>query len=96
MKAEEIIKIIQDNQLQESLFDEDADDIGLSELGLPNYEQVEFVCNSDEMYCIIYFKDDDIYIKITGTYDSYGDGEHDYDDSVTQVFPKQVTITKYE
>lgn len=68
----------------------------LSNLKLTNFEDVESVCNSDDLYTIIHFKNDDIYIKITGTYDSYGNGEHDYDDSVTQVFPKQVTITKYE
>lgn len=96
MKAEEIIKIIQDNQLQESLFDQDVDDVGLIELGLPTFEQVEWVCNSDEMYCVIHFKDDNIYLKLTGEYDSYGECEHDYNNGIKEVFPKEVTITKYE
>lgn len=95
MKAEEIIKIIQDNQLQESLFNESNSKEYLAELGLPSFEQLDYVCNSDEMYCIIHFKDEDIYLKFTGEYDSYGGGDHYYNDEIKQVFPKQVTITQY-
>ena len=105
-KVQSIIKIIQDNKLQKPLFNgdyeeeqfEEIDDIDkyLNDLGLKNFENIDHVCNSDELYLIIHFKDDDIYLKISGEYDSYGNGDHYFNDSVKQVFPKQVTITKYE
>jgi hypothetical protein len=68
----------------------------LKSLNFDNYEQVDYVCNTDEMFTIIYFKDSDIYIKLTGEYDSYGQYNHEYDDEIEQVFPKQITKTIYE
>ena len=91
----------QDEYLLEDKFDENELN-GLTEkeflksLNFDNYEQVDYVCNTDEMYTVIYFKDFDIYIKLTGEYDSYGQYEHEYDDEINQVFPKQITKTIYE
>ena len=41
------------------------------------------------MYTIIHFIEDDIYVKLIGTYDSYGNGEHYYHDDIKQVYPKE-------
>lgn len=107
MKAEEIIKIIKDNNLQKLFWpsyteieiddlpeDQDIEDY-VANLGIKNFDILEKVCNSDEMYTIVHFKDEDIYLKFTGEYDSYGGGDHYYNDEIKQVFPKQVTITQY-
>lgn len=67
----------------------------LKSLGLDNFEQLMCVSNTDEMYSIIHFKNDDIYLKLIGEYDSYGEFDHDYERDIIQVFPKQVTITQY-
>jgi len=68
----------------------------LLELGIPHYELVDSECNSDELYSVVKFGKD-MYVRFIGTYDSYGEGQHDYDNSYcVQVFPKQVEITIYE
>ena len=67
----------------------------LSKLGLENFEQLEYVSNTDEMYCIIHFKNENIYLKLIGKYDSYGQYKHDYECGIKEVFPKQVLETKY-
>lgn len=67
----------------------------LEAYGLKNFKELEYVSNTDMMYCIIYFTDDDVYLKLTGEYDSYGQGDHTYDDAIQQVFPKEVMITQY-
>ncbi len=38
----------------------------------------------------------EVYIRLEYRTDSYGSGEHYYEGSIKQVFPKQVTTTKYE
>jgi hypothetical protein len=111
LTAKQLIQIILDNDLQSALFDDDnyqlgykAEDNGFGEdtvaflksLGLPISTVVDSRCDTAEMWSVIYFPVEDIYLKLTGTYDSYGQYEHDYDDEVTQVFPKQVTVTIYE
>lgn len=110
INGKDICKIIMDNSLQKAFAREEdwVDYIEYNEeefkspeeymesLNLRNFEFVEGVCNSDELYQIVYFKDQNVYIKITGTYDSYGNYDHEYDDEVTEVFPKQKTITYYE
>lgn len=68
----------------------------LASLGLVSFESVDWVCNSDEMYCVIHFKSDNIYLKIIGEYDSYGANNHWYNKQIEQVFPKQITKTIYE
>jgi hypothetical protein len=108
--AEEIIKIIQDNYLQSQFFSKDnfgyfLDELDefetveayLESLNLPTeYKIVAGRSDTSEFWSVIHFPVEDVYIKITGTYDSYGQYEHDYDDKVTQVFPKQVTQTVYD
>jgi hypothetical protein len=112
LTAEQIIKIIQEHNLQSCLFDGDdnyqlkaeAEDNGfgkdtagfLQALGLPYFQLIDFRCDTAEMWSVLHFPVEDVYLKITGTYDSYGQYEHDYDEQVTQVFPKQVTVTLYE
>ncbi len=68
----------------------------LLELGIPHYELIDGVCNSNELHSIVKFGKD-IYVRFSGEYDSYGQGEHHYDASYcVQVFPKIVEITIYE
>ena len=120
-QTSELIKIIEENDLQEFLFTEEIDDVYeqfleiaemeedgsidgellvetvLDKIGFPKkYSQVDYVCNSDEMYCVIHFTEEDIYLKLTGEYDSYGQCEHDYDCGIKEVKPKQKLITVYE
>lgn len=61
----------------------------IEKLNLGNIKSVEFVCNSDELYNVVYFEKYNIDLKFTGEYDSYGSGEHDYEGSITEVFPKE-------
>jgi hypothetical protein len=69
----------------------------LTSVGLPTeFKQVAGRSDTSEFWSVIYFPVADAYIKITGTYDSYGQYEHDYHEKVTQVFPKQVTQTVYD
>lgn len=68
-------------------------------LNLSNFEVVEATCNSDTMYCIVHFKDDNIYVKLKGEYDSYGNYNHDYYNDInyiTEVKPKKVEVVIYE
>ena len=68
-------------------------------LNLSNFEVVESVCNSDTMYCIVHFKDDNIYVKLEGEYDSYGNYNHDYFNDkarITEVKPQKVEVVIYE
>ena len=109
--AEHIIKTIQDKDLQKAFFcsdnweqyedelDEfDGDEkLYLESIGLPTeYKEVAGRSDTSEFWSVVHFPVEDIYIKITGTYDSYGQYDHYYDDKVTQVFPKQVTKTIYK
>ena len=51
------------------------------------------------MYCIVHFKDDNIYVKLKGEYDSYGNYNHDYYNDInyiTEVKPKKVEVVIYE
>ena len=68
----------------------------LDDIGFPKYEQIKYVCNSDEMYNVIHFIESDIYIRLDGIYDSYGNGKHYYDGGMKQVKPKEKLITVYE
>jgi hypothetical protein len=69
----------------------------LESVGLPTeFKQVDGRCDTSEFWSVIHFPVEDVYIKITGRYDSYGQYEHYYNDQVTQVFPKQVTTTVYD
>lgn len=96
---EKICQLITMYNLVENLFnDYIPEDIkkNLEFHGFKNYETVQYVCNSDEMYLTLHFKDVDIYVQLYGTYDSYGEYNHDYSSEIKQVFPKQKTITVYE
>ena len=121
-RAQEIIKIIKDNDLLQQFFNSDyweykdgdledfypeGSDRGwkdldkavenyLESLGLPTeYSEVDGRCDTSEFWSVVHFPTEDIYLKIEGEYDSYGQGEHEYD-SITQVFPKEVTTIIYE
>lgn len=99
MTAQELIDIIKDNNLQEDILRasnlyETCDE--LSKEIDEEHKLLEGVCNSDEMYAIVWFKQSNVFLKLTGEYDSYGGGDHYYDKEVTQVFPKEITKTIYE
>lgn len=108
--ARELIEIIVQNDLLKPLFDDDFDDFEpedeegegiedienwLKELGLGELEYKDSREDTSEFWTVIYFKDHDIYLRIDGVYDSYGQYEHEYN-SVKQVFPKEIQTTIYE
>jgi succinate dehydrogenase flavin-adding protein (antitoxin of CptAB toxin-antitoxin module) len=94
--SQQLIQYIKDNDLQALLFEESKslEDEHVQFFG--KIEQKEYVVNSDTMYCVLYFADHDLYLMITGEYDSYGSGEHDYYGSITEVKPYEKTITEYK
>lgn len=63
---------------------------------LDNVEYKDSQTNSDEFWLVLYFKEEDIYIKFYGSYDSYGNSNHSYYTSTSIVTPKEVTMTIYE
>lgn len=109
--ARELIEIINQNDLLDVLFNdeieyaklEDADGNNVDDskdyitnvLGLGELEYKDGRYDTSEFWQVIYFKDHDVYLKIYGEYDSYGQGEHSYD-GIKEVKPKEVTIIKYE
>lgn len=93
--SNELIDIITKNYLQQALFFNDFDDVDVEGLGLGELEYKDKRCDTSEFWQVIYFKDHDIYLKISGWYDSYGQGEHSYD-SIKEVKPKDVILTTYE
>jgi hypothetical protein len=69
----------------------------LESVGLPTeFKKVDGRSDTSEFWSVIRFPVEDVYIKITGVYDSYGQREHYYNSKVTQVFPKQVTKIVYD
>ena len=112
--AEEIIKIIQDKELQQAFFDcfddedyilETVDEEGefetldayLESVGLPTeFKEVDGRCDTSEFWAVIHFPVEDVYIKITGRYDFYGQCEHEYHQKVTQVFPRTIESIIYK
>lgn len=108
---EEISEIIREYDLYKYLFEgddyyledliikgkEDEENVekALKEIGF-DYIQVDYVCNTDEMFVVLYFENSDIYVRLTGEYDSYGQYDHEYHRKITQVFPKEIKKTIYE
>ena len=69
----------------------------LTSVGLPTeFKQVDGRCDTSEFWSVIHFPVEDVYIKITGRYDSYGQYEHDYNQKVTQVFPRTIESIIYK
>lgn len=66
----------------------------LTKLGLQNYEDKGGRADTSEFWNVVYFPDYDVYLKISGWYDSYGQYEHSYD-KIEAVTPKTVTKTIY-
>lgn len=110
MSSNELIKLITDNNLQEIFcefgmnyytliyffeYERKVDFETFERLKLHRAESVDSAYNSDELYNVVYFKDYNIYLKFTGKYDSYGSGNHNYDGSIREVFPKEVTVIQY-
>lgn len=107
--AEELIKIIKDNNLLEPLFDGDLkyaeleDEEGNSIENVEEYlkdllgelEYKDGRSDTSEFWQVVYFKDHDVYLEVSGEYDSYGQGDHDYN-SIYEVKPKTVTKIIYE
>lgn len=108
--ARELIEIIVQNDLLKPLFDDDFDDFELEdeegediedienwlkELGLGELEYKDSREDTSEFWTVIYFKDHDVYLKIYGEYDSYGQGDHEFE-GVKEVFPKEIQTTIYE
>lgn len=110
MSSNELIKLITDNNLQEIFcefgmnyytfihffeYERKVDFETFERLKLHRAESVDSAYNSDELYNVVYFKDYNIYLKFTGEYDSYGSGNHNYNGSIREVFPKEVTVIQY-
>lgn len=102
MELKELIDYIILNKLQECIFKngdiyDENDDILLEKYrALPEFETIEHICNTDEMYIIVLFKKLNVYLRLTGDYDSYGESNHYYNDKVSQVFPESKIITVYK
>jgi hypothetical protein len=108
-RAEEIIKIIKEENLLREFFNQDFDDLEiewnefnddykeyLKSLKLPTeFEEIDGRCDTSEFWSVIHFPEENIYIKISGWYDSYGESEHTYDE-IKQVFPKEIKTIIYE
>lgn len=74
---------------------EEKEEKYLKKLGLQNYEDKGGRCDTSQFWNVVYFPDYDVYIKISGWYDSYGNYEHGYN-KIEEVKPKQVTTTIYQ
>lgn len=68
--------------------------------GLENFPQYntisvknEYDEGNESLEKVLHFTDSDIYIRVTGYFDSY-DGTH-WDKKFTQVFPKETVVTIY-
>lgn len=107
--ARELIEIITQKDLLEPLFDgdlkwatvydEDENEIEDTEAYFKElFGEIEYKdgrCDTSEFWQVLYFKDHDVYLEISGDYDSYGQGEHVYE-NIYEVKPKEVTVIKYE
>lgn len=93
--AKELIKIIEYNNLQDSIFyyEDYTEEINKF---LGEFEIADNVCNSDELYIVIHLLEHDVYLRLTGEYDSYGGGDHYFHDGVKEVKPKTVQKIIYE
>ncbi len=111
MKSTELINKIKENNLQIIMFHinnkgeyleetefetEEELTAKFEELDFGEIKEVDSVCNSDEMYSVVHFVKHNVYLMLTGEYDSYGSDEHDYDCGIKEVNPKEKTITVYE
>lgn len=67
-------------------------------LGVMNeVEQVGGEGKGDTWYSVKYFQDHDVYIKVSGWYQSYsGTDFGDWDEACKEVRPQEKTITVYE
>jgi hypothetical protein len=67
---------------------------------LPSWEEVDQVGGEDEgshWHSVKYFKDHDVYIKVTGWYSSYnGTDFEDWDEACSEVRPQEKVITVWE
>lgn len=109
--AKELIEIIVQNDLLKPLFDGDFDEVEIGDedgeyienvekyvketLGLGELEYKDSREDTSQFWQVIYFKDHDVYLRIEGEYDSYGQGEHEYD-TIEEVKPKEVLTVIYE
>lgn len=73
---------------------QEQEDAYLKKLGLSNFENKGGRADTSEFWNVVYFPDYDVYLKISGWYDSYGGYEHSYDE-IEAVTPKTVTKTIY-
>ena len=64
----------------------------------PKFDIVEQKSGYDEgdesLEAILFFGEEDIYVKVTGSYSSYGDGSQ-WNNTVTQVYAHQKTVTVF-
>lgn len=72
----------------------------LEQNALPTWKEIDQVGGEDEgshWHSVKYFKDHDVYIKVTGWYSSYnGTDFESWDEACSEVRPQQKTITVYE
>ena len=94
MTAKEIIAVLEKNMSVSEFAYDDFDSV---ELGLGEYEEVDQHGGEDEgsdWWSVKYFKDHDVYIKVSGFYSSYSGTE--FEGYGFEVKPKEKTITVYE
>jgi uncharacterized protein YuzB (UPF0349 family) len=93
LSNEELLEII---HMDGVLDKEDCNSLRKDFPNLSEFEIVESQCNSDVMYLIFHFVEENIYIKVSGEYDSYGNSGHEFLKGIYQVFPKEITKTIYQ
>jgi hypothetical protein len=79
---------------------EDIQNEYLEKNGIPIWEEIDQVGGEgqgDHWHSVKYFKDHDVYIKVTGFYSSYNGTDFDgWDDSCEEVKPQTRTVVVFE
>lgn len=101
MTFQEIIQKFKDANIsvEEFAYSQYSTENDLKE-GIPEWKEVEKYGGEgqgDTWYSVKYFPEYNIYMKVSGWYQSYDDTEFgDWESACKQVFPQQKTITVYE
>lgn len=97
LTAQQIIATLKEKIRDVSDFayqDFDEEELGLGEI--IEVDQYGGEGQGDTWYSIKYFPDHDVYLRVDGWYQSYSGTDFNEWEDVTEVRPKQKTITVYE
>lgn len=97
MNYEEILNVLKENCGVENFA---YDDVDYESLGLGKVEEVHSTGGMDagsNWSSVKHFVDHDVYIRVTGWYQShYGTDFQGWEEEVSEVKPKEKTVTVYE